>query len=221
MIDVPMERRELDRKTVRRYARAASPEQLLGPNPSSGPGLLAAFKPYLQARCAEGVTATSVLYAEIRARGYRGGERTLRRFLVQVRGGEQQPPTAPPVASARQLTTWIMRPDDKLSDDDRTGLKTPAPAAPTWPPSPTKPTGSTHWSANVAVTSSRHGSTRWRGSRSPRFAASPPACAATSTPSQQTTFDTHPPVKITSEVRRWPRKHGACPMTGVVLGGHR
>jgi transposase len=86
--------------------------QRCAPNPSSGPGLLAAFKPYLQTRCAEGVTATSVLYAEIRARGYRGGERTLRRFLVQVRGREQQPPTAPPVASARQLTTWIMRPDD-------------------------------------------------------------------------------------------------------------
>jgi transposase len=113
---------QLDRKTVRRYARAASPEQLLGPNPSSPSGRLGPFKPYLQARCAEGVTATSMLLDEIRARGYRGGERTLRRFLVQIRRGEQ-PPTPPPVPSAREITAWIMRPDDKLSDDDRTGLK--------------------------------------------------------------------------------------------------
>jgi transposase len=113
---------QLDRKTVRKYARATNPEQLLGPNPSSGPGLLGPFKPYLQVRCAEGITATTVLYEEIRARGYRGGQRTLRRFLVGIRGPEQ-PPAPPPVASARQITAWIMRPDDKLSDDDRTGLK--------------------------------------------------------------------------------------------------
>jgi hypothetical protein len=113
---------QLDRKTVRKYARAASPEQLLGPNPSSGPGLLGPFKPYLQARCDEGVTATTVLYAEIRARGYRGGQRTLRRFLVGIRGREESP-APPPVPSARQITAWIMRPDDKLTDDDRTGLK--------------------------------------------------------------------------------------------------
>lgn len=112
----------LDLKTVRRYARAANPEQLLGPNPSSGPGRLGPFKPYLHARCAEGVTATSVLLEEIRARGYRGSERTLRRHLVQIRGPEQPPP-APPVPSAREITAWIMRPDDRLSDDDRTRLK--------------------------------------------------------------------------------------------------
>jgi transposase len=63
-----------------------------------------------------------VLYAEIRARGYRGGERTLRRYLVQIRGHDQ-PPSPPAVPSARQITAWIMRPDAKLTDDDRTGLK--------------------------------------------------------------------------------------------------
>jgi transposase len=113
---------QLDRRTVRRYARAASPEQLLGPNPSSGPGRLGPFKPYLQARCDEGVTTTGALLEEIRARGYRGSERTLRRFLVQTHGREQAP-APPPVPSARQITAWIMRPDDKLSEDDRTGLK--------------------------------------------------------------------------------------------------
>jgi transposase len=113
---------QLDRKTVRKYARAGDAERLLGPNPSSGPGLLGPFKPYLQTRCDEGVTATGVLYEEIRARGYRGSIRTLRRFLANVRVHERVP-TPPPVPSARQITGWIMRPDDTFTDEDRTGLK--------------------------------------------------------------------------------------------------
>jgi transposase len=112
----------LDRKTVRKYARTESPEQLIGPNPSSGPGLLGPFKPYLRERCATGHVPTAVLYTEIRARGYRGSQRTLRAWLAQVRRGEPAPAT-PPVPSTRQITAWIMRPDDKLSEDDRTGLK--------------------------------------------------------------------------------------------------
>jgi transposase len=113
---------QLDRKTVRKYARAANPEQLIGPNPSTGRDVLSPFKAYLQTRCAEGVTATSVLYGEIRARGYRGSERTLRRFLVDVRGHDR-PPDPPSVPSACEITGWIMRPGDKLGDEDRTGLK--------------------------------------------------------------------------------------------------
>jgi transposase len=111
---------QLDRKTVRKYFHAEDPEQLLGPNPSSRRGLLEPFKPYLQARCGEGVTATSVLFEEIRARGYRGGIRTLRRFLADVRGPEPKPA---PVPAARRITAWIMRPDHKLSEDDRTAFK--------------------------------------------------------------------------------------------------
>lgn len=112
----------LARGTVRKYARAATAEQLIGPNPSSHRGRLGPFKPFLQARTAEGITDAGLLYDEIRGRGYRGGLRTLQRFLVQARQHERAP-TPPAVPSARQLTAWIMRPDDKLSDDDRTGLK--------------------------------------------------------------------------------------------------
>jgi transposase len=112
----------LDRKTVRKYARADSPEQLIGPNPSSGRGVLGPFKPYLADRCATGHVPNAVLYDEIRARGYRGSERTLRAWLAGIRRAEPVP-AAPPVPSTRQIASWIMRPDDKLSDDDRTGLK--------------------------------------------------------------------------------------------------
>jgi hypothetical protein len=76
----------LDPKTVRRYADAPDPEALIGPNGTARDSILDRFKPYLQQRCAEGVTATNQLLAEIRARGFGGGERTLRRWLIGIRG---------------------------------------------------------------------------------------------------------------------------------------
>ena len=116
-----MQRLGMSRGTVRKYARASTPEQLIGPNPSSGPGKLGPFKPYLQARHDDGVTDGQTLYTEIRARGYRGTLRTLQRFLTQT-GGVTRPPAPPPVPAARRLTAWIMRPHDKLTTDDRLGL---------------------------------------------------------------------------------------------------
>jgi transposase len=115
-------RLQMARGTVRRYARAASADDLIGPNRAGRPGVLAAFKPYLQARSGEGVTDAHMLFAEIRSRGYRGTLRTLQRFLVQVRRNEHTPPPSP-VPPARHITAWIMRPDHKLSDDDRVALK--------------------------------------------------------------------------------------------------
>jgi transposase len=106
----------LDPKTVRRYANAPDAEQLLG---SAGPrrsGLLEAHTSYLQQRCADGVTGTGQLLDEIRGRGYRGGERTLRRYLIAIRGTPTTPPPAPPPPSSRTITSWIMRPPAKLND---------------------------------------------------------------------------------------------------------
>ncbi|HZM83929.1 MAG TPA: hypothetical protein VFC19_50065 [Candidatus Limnocylindrales bacterium] len=69
------------------------------------------------------VTTTSVLLNEIKSRGYRGCERTLRRWLIDARAHQQKPPTPPPVPSSRTITSWIMRPADKLGEDDKTALK--------------------------------------------------------------------------------------------------
>jgi hypothetical protein len=113
----------LDPKTVRRYADATDPEALLGPNGTARDSILDPFKPYLQQRCTDGVTGTNQLLAEIRARGYRGAERTLRRWLISIRGRNTPAPVPPPVPPARDITGWIMRPVDKLTDEHQAELE--------------------------------------------------------------------------------------------------
>ncbi len=113
----------LDPKTVHRYADVASPDDLLGPAASGRRSVLDPYKPYLQTRIDEGVTATTVLLQEIIARGYRGGERTLRRWLIDAREHQHKPPAPPPPPASRAITGWIMRPTDKLNEDDTAALK--------------------------------------------------------------------------------------------------
>lgn len=122
---------QLNVKTVRKYARAQAPEQLVSPNPPTGRSVLAAFKPYLDTRVEqEPEASTDTLWQEVRQRGYRGSLRTLREYLAQIRRHIPKAPSPPPVPSARQITAWIMRPDDKLDDTDRLGLKSACAACP-------------------------------------------------------------------------------------------
>jgi transposase len=113
----------LDPKTVHRYADAAEPETLIEPNTATRTSLLDAHKPYLHQRCSEGVTGTNQLLAEIRTRGYRGSQRTLRRYLINIRGTSTTPPPPPPPPTSRDITTWIMRPASNLSPQDTTALE--------------------------------------------------------------------------------------------------
>jgi transposase len=106
--------------TVRKYARAETAEALIPPNRTRGYRPLDAFKPYLQTRYDEGITVTAALFAEITARGYRGSLRTVREFLATIRADTPPPATIP---TTRQITAWIMRPDEKLSDEDKLAFK--------------------------------------------------------------------------------------------------
>src|SRR5262245_52770612 len=81
------------------------------------------------ARIDEGVTATSVLLEEITARGYRGGQRTLRRWLVAARQHLDRPLTPPPVPASRTITGWLMRPATTSTSTTPRPSKTPASAA--------------------------------------------------------------------------------------------
>lgn len=124
-------RLSLNVKTVRKYARADDPERLIGPNPPTGRDVLSEFKPYLHDRVGQDPDlGNEQLFREIRERGYRCSLRTLRTYLAQIRRDRSAPPAPPPVPSARQITGWIMRPDDKLDEDDRLGLKAACVACP-------------------------------------------------------------------------------------------
>jgi hypothetical protein len=111
----------LERKTVRRYATAATPEQLITGPRLDRPGLLGPHQAYLRQRWGEGVRSTERLHAELRERGYRGSLRTLRRLTARLRADTtvSVPPPAPP---ARKVASWILTPPGKLDDADRAAL---------------------------------------------------------------------------------------------------
>jgi transposase len=111
----------LDRKTVRRYATAATPDQLTGGTRLARPGLLDPHQAYLRQRWDDGVRSTSRLHQELRARGYTGSLRTLRRLTAQLRR-DTDIPAPPPAPAAKKVARWILTPPGKLTDDDRAAL---------------------------------------------------------------------------------------------------
>lgn len=111
---------DLDVKTVRRYARAVTPDELLTPNPTRGTQL-DQHLPFLARRWQEGCDNAGRLTRELRDHGYRGSERSVRR-LLQTWRTSTTPIGSPAAPSPRQITGWIMRPDHKQTDDDRSRL---------------------------------------------------------------------------------------------------
>lgn len=111
----------LDRTTVRRYATAATAGQLIPDARVTRPGLLGPHQAYLRQRWDEGVRSTEKLHAELRARGYRGSMRTLRRLTARLRQ-DTAVPAPPPAPAAKKVATWILTPPGKLADGDRAAL---------------------------------------------------------------------------------------------------
>jgi transposase len=99
----------LARNTVRRFARAADPEELLV-NDGTGRrrSMLEDYAPYLRRRWEEGCTDATALWREVRARGYPGGYSRVRDYLLPFRAttGVRAPSPQPP--KVRQVTAWIM-----------------------------------------------------------------------------------------------------------------
>lgn len=111
----------LDRRTVRRFARASEVEELLT-TAESRTSLLDEFKPYLHQRFHAGCTDAARLTREIMKLGYRGSDKTVRRYLQPLRDADTAL-TLPPIApTIRQVTGWLTRRPDRLTDDDRTQL---------------------------------------------------------------------------------------------------
>jgi transposase len=111
----------LSRNTVRRFARAASPDELLvHDGTGQRASILDEHAPYLRERWNSGCTNAALLWWEIRARGYQGSCRQVRGYLARFRATGQIPAPAPP--KARALISWIMTRPDRLADADRAGL---------------------------------------------------------------------------------------------------
>jgi transposase len=106
---------------VRRYATAAAADQLIAGTRLSRPGLLGPHQAYLRQRWDQGMRSTQQLHQELRARGYQGSLRTLRRLTAQLRR-DTATPTPPPPPAAKKVATWILTPPGKLTDDDRAAL---------------------------------------------------------------------------------------------------
>ncbi|MFI2652386.1 ISL3 family transposase [Micromonospora fulviviridis] len=112
----------LDGKTVRRYLRTSTPDDLITdmlPRARE----LDEHAAYLAARWQQGCTNAARLTTELRDRGYRGSERSVRRLLHTWRSGAIAPAamtTSTP--KPRQVTRWIIQPAADRTERDNADL---------------------------------------------------------------------------------------------------
>ena len=114
-------RLHLARKTVRRFAHAESfPERQ--PRPPR-PTLFTPYETYLRRRWAEGCHAATVLWQEVRARGFRGGYSAFAGHLKHWRdhaGGRPAAlPPAPKPVSVQQASWQLLQPAETLPPEEQ------------------------------------------------------------------------------------------------------
>jgi transposase len=111
----------LSRPTVRRFARAASIDELLaeatGRESKPDP-----FRPWICQRRNEGLTDAAALHAELRQRGFTGSVRTVRRYVAPFLQAATAPDPAPAAPKARQVTRWLLTRPDHLQPEDQAQL---------------------------------------------------------------------------------------------------
>ncbi|MDP9792450.1 transposase [Catenuloplanes nepalensis] len=114
---------ELDRTTVRRFARATSLDELLA-KAVNRTSLLDGHTQHLTSRFAAGVTNAAVLHAELTALGFTGSVQTIRRWLHPLRAAAPAAPQPmrPAVPKPRHITRWIMTNPQHLAPDQHTQL---------------------------------------------------------------------------------------------------
>ncbi|GAA1995325.1 hypothetical protein GCM10009799_22080 [Nocardiopsis rhodophaea] len=113
----------LARNTVRRFARAATAEELLAKDGTGKrPKIIQPFDAYLRRRFAQGCTNATVLWHEIRAMGYEGGRTSVSDHIRPWRQTALPPEPRPQPLSVREATAWITRHPDTLDEDERIAL---------------------------------------------------------------------------------------------------
>jgi hypothetical protein len=108
----------LDRKTVHRFMRAASLDELLA-TAGKRDSKLDPFKPWICQRWNEGVTDAAVLHAELRPRGWTGSAKTVRRYVAPFRQFPAAPDPVPAVPGTRHITRLLMTRPDRLKPGER------------------------------------------------------------------------------------------------------
>ena len=111
----------LDRSTVQRFARQPDVDKLLV-KATSRETKLDPFKAWICQRWNQGVTDAAVLHAELQAHGWTGSVQAVRRYVRPFRATTAAPPPPPAVPKARQITSWLLRRPDALSDDEQARL---------------------------------------------------------------------------------------------------
>jgi len=172
----------LDRKTVRRYAAAATADELTGGARLARPGLLGPHQDWLRQRWDEGVRSTERLHAELRDRGYRGSLRTLRRLTARLRQ-DTAVPAPPPAPKAKKVASWILtRPAVSMTATAPRSRRSPAAARNSQLPVTWSASSRTCY-ATAAASAWKRGPARPRPARSASCAASPRDSARTGPPS--------------------------------------
>ncbi|WUE08667.1 transposase [Nonomuraea sp. NBC_00507] len=114
----------IDRATVRRFARAADPGELLVRSaPGIRPSPLDGYTDYLHHRWNQGCHNAARLTEEIIALGYRGSPQTVRRYLHTFRTTGTDLPATSAAPSVRQVTQWICTHPDRLDPGDQAKLQ--------------------------------------------------------------------------------------------------
>ncbi|MEV7616568.1 transposase [Streptomyces sp. NPDC089799] len=122
----------LGRNTVRKYARASSPEAMLHGQWQDRTSKLDRYRPYLEQRIAEGCTNLSILHRELQERGARCAYSTLRDYVHPLHPGRRHAASRPPMArppSPREATRWIMSHPDHLRRRPRAAQDAAGPLA--------------------------------------------------------------------------------------------
>ncbi|WP_329618057.1 ISL3 family transposase [Streptomyces brevispora] len=107
--------------TVRRTARAETPEELLTGRHQPQPSQLDPYKSYLDKRWSEGCTNAIRLLAELQELGYGGHYQTISDYL-RPRRRQRIRVVGPAPPGVRQITGWMMRHPDRLRDEERQQL---------------------------------------------------------------------------------------------------
>ncbi len=113
----------LARNTVRKFARAATAEELSEGKWQGRASILDDYKPYLHQRWQEGCTSAKKLFEEIKAAGFRGGYSVVRDYLQPLRAGARPTDGACRPPSVGGMTGWITRHPDNLTQDETLQFK--------------------------------------------------------------------------------------------------